>query len=184
MAQIMDLDLRKESEREQAEKAFKQNKDECYFGGGAEMLDDQAQQDTQGARQEIDHFYAWLDEGTADYHNAQVEVILESGAKSGGGVDAQTSSAIVSGSNGGASTTAKSVDTEKGLKVGEKRKRTTFSAVQQVYLQNALDKGELNTKEGRQLAADVLSKEAGKSFDIASIDNWWRNHKKKGKTAS
>ena len=63
-------------------------------------------------------------------------------------MDAQTSSAIVSGSNGGASTTAKSVDTEKGLKVGEKRKRTTFSAVQQVYLQNALDKGELNTKEG------------------------------------
>ena len=82
------------------------------------------------------------------------------------------------------STTAKLVDTEKGLKVGEKRKRTTFSAVQQVYLQNALDKGELNTKEGRQLAADVLSKEAGKAFDIASIDNWWRNHKKKGKTAS
>ena len=39
-------------------------------------------------------------------------------------------------------------------------------------------------KKGRQLAADVLSKEAGKSFDIASIDNWWRNHKKKGKTAS
>ena len=86
-----------------------------------------------------------------------MEVILESGDKSGGGVDAQTSSAIVSGSNGGASTTAKSVDTEKGLKVGEKRKRTTFSAVQQVYLQNALDKGELNTKERRQLVADVLS---------------------------
>ena len=110
-----------------------------------------------------------------------MDVILESGAEAGAGVDAQTSSAVVSGSNGGASATAKSVDTEEGLKVGEKRKRTTFSAVQQVYLQNALDKGELNTKEGRQLAADVLSKEAGKSFDIASIDNWWRNHKKKGK---
>ena len=96
-------------------------------------------------------------------------------------MDAQTSSAVVSGSNGGASATAKSVDTEEGLKVGEKRKRTTFSAVQQVYLQNALDKGELNTKEGRQLAADVLSKEAGKAFDIASIDNWWRKNREEWK---
>ena len=109
-------------------------------------------------------------------------VILESGAKAGGGVDAQPSSAVVSGKDGGASTTAKLVDTEKGLKVGERRKRTTFSAVHQVYLKNALDKGELNTKEGRKVVADVFSKETGKSFDIAAIDNWWRNHKKKGKT--
>ena len=70
------------------------------------------------------------------------------------------------------------------MKVGEKRKRTTFSAVQQVYLQNALDKDELNTKEGRQLVDDVFSKETGKSFDTAAIDKWCRNHKKKGKIAA
>ena len=74
-------------------------------------------------------------------------------------------------------------NTEKGSKVGEKRSRTTFSSVQKVYLDNALDKGELNTPEQRQQVAHVFSKETGKSFDTKAIDNWWRNHKKKGKTA-
>ena len=59
----MDLDLSKESEREQAENAFEQNKDECCFGGGADILDDQAHHDSQRARQEIDGYYAWLARG-------------------------------------------------------------------------------------------------------------------------
>jgi hypothetical protein len=68
---------------------------------------------------------------------------MESGAEAGTGVDAQTSPAVVSGGNGGASTTAKSVNTEKGSKVGDKRNRTTFSSVQKVYLEKALDKGDI-----------------------------------------
>ena len=38
--------------------------------------------------------------------------------------------------------------------------------------------------KGQSRAQLVLSKETGKSFDVAAIDNWRRNHKKKGKTAA
>ena len=72
MAQIMDLDLRKESEREQAENTMH----------GLMRV------------QKIITMRKW-------------GVMLESGAEAGAGVDAQTSSTVVSGSNGGAGTAAK-----------------------------------------------------------------------------
>jgi hypothetical protein len=62
--------------------------------------------------------------------------------------------------------------------VGEKRKRTTFTPLQKAYLQNALDKDELESSEKRKKMAEVF-KDNGTPFDTKAIDHWWGNHKAK-----
>ena len=68
--------------------------------------------------------------------------------------------------------------TEKGSKhkgpaVGEKRKRTNFTAQQKVFLEEALAKGELDTADKRQKVAELFA------IERKVIDTWQRNNKGK-----
>ena len=64
VAQIMDLDLRKDSDKERAEKMLEQDKDDSYLGGGADQVE---LSEDQRMRREINAYYAWLDEDTQAY---------------------------------------------------------------------------------------------------------------------
>ena len=77
--QIMDLDLRKDSDKERAEKMLEQDKEDSYLGGGADTVE---LSEDQPFRREIDACYAWLDEGTKAYRNTQADV--QEGGNSGG----------------------------------------------------------------------------------------------------
>ena len=65
----------------------------------------------------------------------------------------------------------------KGPVVGEKRKRTNFTATQKVYLAQAFKNGELDTGDKRQKVAELFSKETGNNIESKVIDTWYRNHK-------
>jgi hypothetical protein len=80
---------------------------------------------------------------------------------------------------GTASVTGNSERTTKGKVVGEKRKRSSYTSTQTVFLEQALGKGELDRKKGRQKVADVFTKESGEKFDPLRIKTWHRNHKSK-----
>ena len=67
----------------------------------------------------------------------------------------------------------------KDASVGEKRKRTTFTATQKVYLQQALFKGDLDTIDKRQRVAQTFATESGNPSQADSIHNWYRNNKTK-----
>ena len=73
-------------------------------------------------------------------------------------------------------------DSMTGKVEGEKRKRFSYTITQSVFLEQALDKGEFDTKEGRQKIAYVFTKETGEKFDPERIQNWYRNHKSKPST--
>ena len=95
----------------------------------------------------------------------------------------ETSSTIVSNVAGGR-LAQKASSTKKGSKgkdasVGEKRKRTTFTVTQKVYLQQALVKGDLDTIEKRQRVAQTFAIESGNPSQADSIHNWYRNNKSK-----
>ena len=61
----------------------------------------------------------------------------------------------------------------KGPVVGEKRKRTNFTATQKVFLSQALAKGELDTGDKRQKVAELFA------IERKVIDTWHRNNKGK-----
>ena len=66
-----------------------------------------------------------------------------------------------------------------GPAVGEKRKRTNFTATQKVYLAQAFKNGELDTGDKRQKVAELFSKETGNNIERKVIDTWHRNNKGK-----
>ena len=61
----------------------------------------------------------------------------------------------------------------KGPAVGEKRKRTNFTATQKVNLAEALAKGNLDTGDKRQKVAELFA------IERKVIDTWQRNNKGK-----
>jgi len=182
--QIMDLDLRKDSDKERAEKMLEQDKEDSYLGGGADTVE---LSEDQPFRREIDACYAWLDEGTKAYRNTQADV--QEGGNSGGSSSASkhpgaAASSAVAGGVAGAAAGAADGANEKGSKdkapdVGEKRKRTNFTATQQIWLTQELDKGNLDTAEKRQKMADLFSRDTGNNVERKVIDTWYRNHKAK-----
>ncbi len=60
-----------------------------------------------------------------------------------------------------------------------KRKRHTFNTSHTCYLEVQLGKRLLDSQEGRQNVAVVLTKESGGHFDVTKINTWVRNHKHK-----
>ena len=58
-----------------------------------------------------------------------------------------------------------------GKLVGEKRKRSSYTVSQSVFLQQELGKGNLDTKEGRQVVSDIFTKETGEKFDVERLLN-------------
>ena len=67
----------------------------------------------------------------------------------------------------------------KGPAVGEKRKRTNFTATQEVFLAQSLETGKLDTGDKRQQVAELFSKETGNNIESKVIDTWYRNNKGK-----
>ena len=59
-----DLDLRKDSDKERAEKMLEQDKEDSYLGGGSDMVE---LSEEQRMRTEINDYHAWLEEGTLVY---------------------------------------------------------------------------------------------------------------------
>ena len=129
-------------------------------------------------KEEIQEFYAWLDEGSNAMAEAgarernndsagvtEVEVIVEAG---GHEINA-----------GAASVTANSGNTSKTKETGQKRKRYYFSAVQTTFLEAQLKDNKLQTPEDRRKVADVFTKETKETFDVEKIHTWFRNHKNK-----
>jgi hypothetical protein len=129
-------------------------------------------------QEEIQEFYAWLDEGRNAMAEAgarernndsagvtEVEVIVEAG---GHEINA-----------GAASVTANSGNTSKTKETGQKRKRYYFSAVQTTFLEAQLKDNKLQTPEDRRKVADVFTKETKETFDVEKIHTWFRNHKNK-----
>ena len=195
----MDLDLRKDSDKERAEKMLEQDKEDSYLGGGADEVE---LSEDQRMRKEIDAYYAWLDEGTQAYQEAKADV-QEGGnsagsssvsKRAGAGAGAAAAGAAAGDAAAGAGDTAGETSgaaagpvdgaTEKGSKhkgpaVGEKRKRTNFTATQKVYLAQAFKNGELDTGDKRQKVAELFSKETGNNVERKVIDTWYRNNKGK-----
>ena len=163
---------------------LEQDKEDSYLGGGA---DTEELSEDQPFRREIDACYAWLDEGTKAYRNTQADV--QEGGNSGGSSSASkhpgaAASSAVAGGVAGAAAGAADGANEKGSKdkapdVGEKRKRTNFTATQQIWLTQELDKGNLDTAEKRQKMADLFSRDTGNNVERKVIDTWYRNHKAK-----
>jgi hypothetical protein len=168
-----DLDLRKDSDKERAEKMLEQDKEDSYLGGGADTVE---LSEEQRMRREINTYYAWLDEGTQAYRDTQADV--QEGGNSGGSstVSKSAASSAVGGDAAGAAAGAADGATAKGSKdkdpdIGEKRKRTNFTATQTVFLTQTLEKGDLDTPEKRQKVAELFSRER------KVIDTWYQNHK-------
>ena len=91
-------------------------------------------------------------------------------------VSKSAASSAVAGDAAGAARGAVDGATAKGSKdkapdVGEKRKRTNFTAAQKVFLEQELVKGDLDTQEKRQKVAELFSRER------KVIDTWYQNHK-------
>ena len=55
--------------------------------------------------------------------------------------------------------TGKNTKNTKGKVVGEKRNRLSYTVTQTVFLEQALGKGNLDTKEGRRSVTDIFTKE-------------------------
>jgi len=181
VAQIMDLDLRKDSDKERAEKMLEQDKEDSYLGGGADMV---ALSEEQSMRKEIDAYYAWLDEGTQAYQEAKADV-QEGGNSAGSSSVSKRAGAAAAGAEAGdaaagaGDAAGETSGAAAGPAVGEKRKRTNFTATQKVYLAEALAKGNLDTVDKRQKVAELFSKETGNNIERKVIDTWHRNNKSK-----
>jgi hypothetical protein len=113
-----------------------------------------------------------LKEGARGWRDTQADV--QEGGNSGGSstVSKSAASSAVGGDAAGAADGA----TAKGSKdkdpdIGEKRKRTNFTATQTVFLTQTLEKCDLDTPEKRQKVAELFSRER------KVIDTWYRNHK-------
>ena len=65
--------------------------------------------------------------------------------------------------------TVNSTRNTKGKLVGEKRNRSSYTVTQSVFLQQELGKGNLDTKEGRQVVSDIFTKETREMFDVERI---------------
>jgi hypothetical protein len=91
VAQIMDLDLRKDSDKERAEKMLEQDKDDSYLGGGADQVE---LSEDQRMRREINAYYAWLDEDTQAYRNTQADVQEGGNSATPGGSSSGTGSEL------------------------------------------------------------------------------------------
>ena len=174
VAQIMDLDLGNESDAHLAESLLQQDKEDGP-GGSEVMIETSADSKMQ---EEIQEFYAWLDEGSNAMAEAgarernndsagvtEVEVIVEAGGHEI--------------NDGAASVTANSGNTSKTKETGQKRKRYYFSAVQTTFLEAQLKDNKLQTPEDRRKVADVFTKETKETFDVEKIHTWFRNHKTK-----
>ena len=73
--------------------------------------------------------------------------------------------------------TGNSARDTKGKLVGEKRKRSSYTVTQSVFLQQELGKDNLDTKEDRQSVSDIFTKETGEKFYVQRIKTWHLNHK-------
>ena len=170
VAQIMDLDLSKDHDKEKAAGILEQNKDDCYLGGAADVLD---LSEEKRMRTEIERWYTWLDEGSKAYTDVRadekgdssgtvagvgsggaiVAVVAGLGAAAAGGTGANAAGAAAggaaanaagAGAGGAAADAAHAAGAAAGSAVGEKRKRTTFSATQRLCLEQALANGLLD----------------------------------------
>ena len=65
--------------------------------------------------------------------------------------------------------TGNSAKNTKGKVVGEKRKRLSYTVTQSALLELELRKGNLDTKEGRQVVSDIFTKETREMFDVERI---------------
>jgi hypothetical protein len=122
-----------------------------------------------------------LDEGTTVFQEDLSGDMMISDDEEGRVDNLESRNTVVSNGAGG-SRVQKASSTKKGSKgkdpsAGEKRQRTTFTATQKVYLQQALVKGDLDTVEKSQRAAQTCASESGNPSQAESILNWYRNNK-------
>jgi hypothetical protein len=199
VAQIMDLDLSKESDKDQAQRLLEQEKEDGP-GGAEDVLDNSAGLDMESG---IREFWTWIEKGNKDHTEAMLEAdtrernvgtttvtederMIEAGARESNADTARVTQTESMGAGGAressavtASVTGNSTNTSKKKVAGEKRKRHTFTTSQTCYLQVQLDNRLLDTPEGRQNVAVVFTKESGQHCDVGKINTWVRNHKKR-----
>ena len=106
-----------------------------------------------------------LDEGTTVFQEDLSGDMMISDDEEGRVDNLESRNTVVSNGAGG-SRVQKASSTKKGSKgkdpsAGEKRQRTTFTATQKVYLQQALVKGDLDTVEKRQKGDQTFASESG-----------------------